>query len=80
MKTECAVKHLLVDRSGEVRGMLLEDGTIVDMPPHHSDTLRAILHKGDRVRVQGEMHWSKRGRLHIRPRKIGFPPRRKVNS
>lgn len=70
MRTESTVQHLLRKSDGNLRGMLLEDGSVVDVSLKHSDTLRAMFKKGDEVRVDGAMRWSGSGRLHIQPKRI----------
>jgi hypothetical protein len=70
------VAHLLKTKSGDVGGIVLENGMIVDTPPGHGDTLRALLKRGDKVRIEGDYRTTKGGQNHIHARKIALSPRR----
>jgi hypothetical protein len=53
MKAGGSIKVFLYGRSGEVRGMVLSDGTQVRFPPDASDDLRNSFRIGDNVDVEG---------------------------
>lgn len=76
MRTVSTVEHLIKNKSGDIGGILLGDGTIVDTPPKHGDTLKAMIRRGDEVRVEGPAHRSRRGTIHVRARKIAMPTNR----
>jgi hypothetical protein len=50
---------------GEVDGLVLDDATVVHWPPHLQDRFKAILDKGDRVRVTGRMETGPAGDTHL---------------
>jgi hypothetical protein len=80
MQTVSTVKHILTTRTGDVAGMVLGDGTIVDMPLGHGETLKAMMKRGDEVRVDGELHRSQTGRLHVQAKKIVMPASRRMRK
>ena len=47
------VQRLLMNPYGEVDGLRLADGTLVQFPPHLSDALTAAVKPGDSIRVIG---------------------------
>jgi hypothetical protein len=53
-------------RRGEVTGLLLEDGTIVKVPPHEGARLSAFAGPGDTVRADGMRHLTRHGETHLR--------------
>lgn len=80
MRTTSTVEHLLTTRSGDVSGLVLGDGMIVDVPPGHGNTLRAMLKRGDEVKVEGEPRRSRRGRMHVLAQRIAMPAHRHSNE
>lgn len=50
---EGQVQRLLINPYGEVDGLRLADGTVVQFPPHLSEALSAAVKPGDAVRVIG---------------------------
>lgn len=48
------VQRLLMNPYGELDGLRLGDGTLVQFPPHLSDALNAAVKPGDTVRVIGQ--------------------------
>jgi hypothetical protein len=50
---EGVVKHVLHGPKGEKRGALLEDGTIVRMPPHAAESLHDKLAAGHKLAARG---------------------------
>ena len=50
---EGVVKHVLHGPKGEKRGALLEDGTIVRMPPHVAESLQDKLAIGHKLAARG---------------------------
>ena len=50
-----SVKQVLHGPKGETRGALLEDGTIVRMPPHAADLLRDKLAPGHKLAARGQL-------------------------
>lgn len=50
---EGKVQRLLMNPYGEVDGLRLADGTLVQFPPHLSESLVAAIKPGDRVRIIG---------------------------
>lgn len=53
MRAEGSIDQLLYDRSGQVAGLLLHDGTEVWLPPDVNDQLRRSLHVQDRLIIEG---------------------------
>ena len=49
------VRRMLVNPYGEADGLLLSNGTVVQVPSHMADRLTAAVRPGDRVTVQGLM-------------------------
>lgn len=49
------VQRLLINPYGEVDGLRLADGTLVNFPPHMADALTAAVQPGDAVRVIGRV-------------------------
>lgn len=47
------VARLLPNPRGDIDGLLLQDGTQVPLPPHLTEDLKAIVHPGDVVDVEG---------------------------
>lgn len=76
MKTVSTVTHLLRNKDGEIGGLMLGDGLIVDTPAEQGETLKAMLKRGDVIRVEGDERRSRRGRVHLHARKISMPSRR----
>jgi hypothetical protein len=76
MKTVSTVEHLLTTKNGDVGGLVLGDGMIVDVPPGHGDALKAMIGRGDVVRVEGDELRSPRGRKHVRAHKIAMKGKR----
>lgn len=75
MQTIDNVAHLIRTKDGDIGGILLRSGTIVDTPVGHGDTLRAFLKKGDRIRVVGNFRGEWNGHRHVAARKIALKPR-----
>ncbi len=75
MQTVDNVAHLIRTKDGDIGGILLNSGTIVDTPTGHGDTLRAFLKKGDQIRVVGTFRGEWNGHRHIAARKIAISPR-----
>jgi hypothetical protein len=55
--TTGTVRHFTLTSSGELDGIILDDGTEVDVPPHLSAQLAAAVRLGDSVRVRGYGPW-----------------------
>lgn len=47
------IAQFLINPNGDVDGLLLEDGTQVNFPPHLSASLTQLVRAGDRISVQG---------------------------
>jgi hypothetical protein len=75
MQTIDNVAHLIRTKDGDIGGILLRNGTIIDTPSGHGDTLRAFLKKGDRIRVIGTFRGEWNGHPHVAARKIALSPR-----
>jgi hypothetical protein len=80
MQTISTVEHLLKTKDGDIGGMILGDGTIVDTPLGHGETLKAMIKRGDRVRIDGKKLRSRRGPIHIAARKIVMPAKRESDD
>lgn len=52
------VQRMLINPYGEVDGLRLTDGTIVQFPPHMANALTSTVKAGDAVRVVGRAHSS----------------------
>jgi hypothetical protein len=51
---EGTVRQYLMNRHGEVDGLLLSDGTQINFPPHMADELVGVVKPDDRVDIQGD--------------------------
>jgi hypothetical protein len=64
------VKAVLHGRKGELNGALLEDGTVVRLPPHEAARLASLLVAGQTVAVRGTLSTNAYGKL-IEVRALG---------
>src|SRR5580692_7617502 len=54
MQAEGRIRHVLHGPKGEARGALLEDGTIIRVPPHEAERIAHLLSPGQKLAVRGE--------------------------
>jgi hypothetical protein len=47
------ISRFVINPEGDVDGLILADGALVQFPPHMSSQLVALVHRGDAVRVAG---------------------------
>jgi hypothetical protein len=59
------VERFLTGPRGEVRGLVLGDGTEVHFPPHLGAKVTGVVGKKDRVQVKGELHKGPKGDSHL---------------
>jgi hypothetical protein len=62
---EGVVERFLTGPRGEVRGLVLGDGTEVHFPPHLGEKVTGVVGKKDRVQVKGELHTGPKGDSHL---------------
>ncbi|HLH96562.1 MAG TPA: hypothetical protein VKW08_15730 [Xanthobacteraceae bacterium] len=70
MQAEGRVRRALHGPRGEVRGALLEDGTIVCWPPHESESLAHLIRPSERLAARGEGLTTELGTV-IQAREVG---------
>lgn len=54
MSMEGVVKRAIHGPKGETRGVVLEDGRIIRLPPHEAERFSDLLKKGSNIAVRGE--------------------------
>lgn len=64
------VSEFRTGKHGETNGFALADGTEVRFPPHLSDEVIAVVSEGDRVSVNGHMHMTPKGDIHLKAQSI----------
>lgn len=65
MNASGTVKEYAKNPRGDVDGLVLDDGTVVKVPPHQGRELQGLVGPGDRVRVEGHRHETPRGEVHL---------------
>jgi hypothetical protein len=70
VQAEGRISHVLHGPKGEVRGALLEDGTIIRIPAHEAEHIAHFLSSGGRLAVRGEGLTSEFGTV-IEVREVG---------
>ncbi|MDU0370649.1 hypothetical protein ACFPAF_09620 [Hymenobacter endophyticus] len=61
------VSSLRKDREGRVNGLILNDQTIVRVPPHAAEQLSAKLRTGATIEATGYLHTPRTGEVALRP-------------
>ena len=72
MRAEGSIEQFLYDRSGQIAGLILHDGTQVWLPPDVNDQFRHSLHMHDRLIVEGHGTENEYGRA-MESLAIGIP-------
>jgi hypothetical protein len=70
MHAEGTIRRVLHGPSGEARGALLEDGTIIRIPPHEAERIAHFLSPGRRLAARGAGLMSELGTV-IEAREVG---------